>query len=77
MVSQKFRATIKLSSIPAYKIAHKAGLHPSTLSKLMCGIERVKPEDPRVLKVAAVIGLKPEECFKETQGEDRSDQMAL
>ena len=57
MVSEKFRATIKLCSVPAYRIAQQAQLNPTTLSKLMCGIERVKPEDPRVLKVAAVIGL--------------------
>ena len=68
-VSQKFRAAIKLNSMPAYKIAHRAGINPSTLSKLMCGIEKIKPQDPRVLKVAAALDLKTEECFcDETKG---------
>ena len=65
MVSEKFRATIKLGPVPAYRIAQQAQLNPATLSKLMCGIEKVKPQDPRVLKVAAVIGLRPEECFED------------
>ena len=63
MVSEKFKAAIKLHSLKAYQIAHKAGLHPSTLSKILNGIERVAPNDPRVLRVAKVLGLMLEECF--------------
>jgi len=47
-----------------YVIAHAAGLHPSTLSKLINGIELVKPGDQRVLRVAEIVGLSPEECFE-------------
>ena len=65
MLSHKFISTIKLHELPAYKIAHKAGLNPSTLSKLMCGIERVHSNDPRVVRVGEVIGLKAEECFED------------
>lgn len=64
MISHKLRAAIKLNPIPAYKIAHAAGLDPSTLSKLMCGITKVKPGDPRVLKVGKILGLSPEQCFQ-------------
>lgn len=64
MLSQKFKAAVKLSSRRAYQIAHEAGLHPSTLSKLLNGIEKVKPGDPRVLRVGKVIGLRPQECFE-------------
>jgi plasmid maintenance system antidote protein VapI len=63
MLSEKFIAAIKLNPLKSYQIAHLAGLHPSTLSKIINGIERVFPNDPRVLKVAAVLGLTPEECF--------------
>jgi len=63
MVSEKFIAAIKLNPLKSYQIAHLAGLHPSTLSKIINGIERVFPNDPRVLKVAKVLGLAPEECF--------------
>ncbi|MCK5509147.1 MAG: hypothetical protein KAI50_11600 [Desulfobacterales bacterium] len=64
MLSLKFKLAIKTSPYKAYEIAHKSGLHPSTLSKLVCGIEKVKERDSRVLKVGKVLGIKPEECFE-------------
>ena len=64
MVSQKLKVAIKLAGEPSYKIAHKAGINPSTLSKLVCGIVNVKFGDSRVLMVGKVLGLKPEECFE-------------
>jgi len=64
MISHKLRAAIKLNPIPAYKIAHAAGLNPTTLSKLICGISKVRPGDPRVLKVGKILGLSPEQCFE-------------
>ena len=64
MVSQKLKAALKLGAEPAYMIAHKAGINPSTLSKLVCGIIKVQSGDHRVLMVGKILGLKPEECFK-------------
>ena len=63
MVSQKLRAAIKLGPVPAYKVAQEAGLDPSTLSKLLCGIVRVKSGDPRITAVAKVVGVPENECF--------------
>lgn len=68
MISKLFRTAVKISEMRAYQIAHKAGLHPSTLSQIICGIEKVKDGDSRVLKIGKVLGLKPEECF-ENSGE--------
>ncbi len=68
MVSERFRAAVLLSPKRAYHIAQEAGLHPSTLSKLLNGIEKVKPGDARVLKVGEVLGFKPEECFDPPEG---------
>ena len=65
MVSKKFREAVKLSSKRAYQIANGAGIHHTTLSRIMNGIERTRPNDPRVLAVAAVLGLPPDECFVE------------
>ena len=65
MVSEKLRASIKLGSEPAYKIAHKAGLDPSTLSKLICGITKVRLGDPRVIAVGRVLNIPEDECFQE------------
>lgn len=64
MISNKLKAVLKLGNEPAYMIAHKAGINPSTLSKLVCGIIKVQPGDFRVLKVGKVLGIKPEECFE-------------
>jgi len=65
MVSEKLKIEIYLNQKRAYQIAQEAGLNPATLSKLLNGIEKVKPNDPRILKVGKVLGLKPEECFTE------------
>ncbi|MEA1947002.1 MAG: helix-turn-helix transcriptional regulator [Thermodesulfobacteriota bacterium] len=64
-VSKKLRAKIKLNNIPAYRIAQLAGMDPSTLSKLICGISTIKPNDPRVIKVGEVLGISAEGCFQE------------
>ncbi len=63
--SRKLKNAIKLNG-PAYKIAHRAGLHPSTLYKLMCGIELIKPNDERVIAVGKVLDISPYECFEES-----------
>ena len=43
-----------------------AGCHPSTLSRLLHGAERVKPDDPRIVAVGRQLGLEPDECFAVT-----------
>ena len=63
MISRKLRETIKLSNMKSYEIAHQAEMHPSTLSRIVNGIEDVMPGDLRVLRIAKVLGLSPEECF--------------
>ena len=65
IVSQGLRNAIKLNG-PAYKVAHRARIHPSTLSKLLCGIELLKPKDPRVVAVGNVLGIPEFECFEES-----------
>lgn len=62
-ISKKLKEAVKLSDKRAYEIAHKARLHPSTLSKILNGIEDVRSGDPRVLRIARVLRLKPSECF--------------
>jgi transcriptional regulator with XRE-family HTH domain len=64
-VSDKLRIRIKVNNIPAYRIAQLAGMDPSTLSKLLCGISRIKPNDPRVIKVGKVLGISADKCFQE------------
>jgi hypothetical protein len=66
LVSQKLIAAIKLDETPAYRIAWSAGVNPTMLSKLINGIEKPKPNDPRIIAVGNILGIKPGECFEET-----------
>jgi hypothetical protein len=71
MVSAKLRQAVKLSDMKGYEIAWKAQMHPSTLSKILNGIERVTVGDPRIIRLAKVLKLDPNECFQTC--EDRRD----
>lgn len=64
-LSKQFLICLKLHESPAYKIAQLAGVNPNTLSRLINGIDLLKPEDPRILAVGEVLGLKASECFED------------
>jgi hypothetical protein len=64
-ISQKLRIAAKLSEKRHYEIAHEAGLHPSTLSRILCGIEQIRRDDFRVIAIGKVLGIPREECFQE------------
>lgn len=63
-VSRKLFEKVKLSSFREYEIAHSAGIHPSTMSRLICGIEKIRLGDKRVLAIGHVLGLSKAECFE-------------
>ena len=65
MISKKLKRAVRLSPHRNYKIARAAGVHPSTLSQILCGIVRVKNGDERVIRIGKVLGLKPDECLEE------------
>ena len=69
MISNKLKNAIKLSDKRAYRIAHEAGVDPNTLSKIICGIIKVKFGDPRVHAVGRVLGISTDECFEMEQTE--------
>lgn len=64
-ISRAFFERIKLSDEPAYKLAWKVGIHPVLLSKWLHGYEKPKLDDPRIIKLSKLLGLRPEECFEE------------
>ncbi len=66
-LSQQFLIRLKLNDLPAYKIAQQAGVNPTTLSRLINGIDRVKPEDPRIVAVGQIMGLAQWECFEQSE----------
>jgi hypothetical protein len=73
MISTKLLIALKLSEKQHYKIAHEAGLHPSTLSKIITGIEKVKHNDERVISIGKVLGLSDAECFEDQKREKGFD----
>ena len=66
--SRSFLIELRLHPEPAYRIAQKAGVNPTTLSKLVNGIEAVRPNDERILRVAKVLGLAADEAFESRNG---------
>jgi len=70
-LSREFIIRLKLNEKPAYRIAQEAGVNHVTLSRLIRGIESVKPHDERISRVAAVLGMTAAEAFEgdmETHG---------
>jgi hypothetical protein len=63
-ISREFLVALKLCPEPAYRLALRAGLHPTQLSKLIHGAERLRPNDPRVIEVGRELGLAPDDCFE-------------
>ena len=62
-ISKLLKNAVRLSDVRQYKVAHAAGLHPSTLSRLMNGIEIPQKNDPRVISIGRVVGIPARECF--------------
>jgi hypothetical protein len=63
VISRSFLAALKLHPEPAYRIAVRAGLHPSTLSQLITGALRPRERDARIIAVGKELGLPPDACF--------------
>ena len=63
--SHKIREAVKLHpSKKQYEIAFEVGIDPATLSRIIGGYERLKPNDPRILKLGTVLGLKKSDLFE-------------
>ncbi len=67
-ISREFLIALKLHHFPAYLIAQKAGISSSMLSRLIRGIDPLKPDDPRIIAVGEVLGLGPDEVFDSGDG---------
>jgi hypothetical protein len=46
-----------------YELAQRAQLTPQELSAYLHGARPIYREDPRVIRLGAVLGLAPEQCF--------------
>ena len=65
MISRKLLAAIKLHPEPAYRLAQKADINPSVLSKLMRGYQPVEVGDKRIEAIGSLLGINPQDCFDE------------
>lgn len=63
MIPETLRRAVRLSEMRSYQIAHEADVSPSTLSRIINGIDLVKPGDPRVERIAKVLGVNTEDLF--------------
>lgn len=63
-ISEKFWVAVKTSHLRGYEIANLAGIHPTTLSKLLWEIKSLNSQDQKVIAVGKVLGLEPDECFE-------------
>ena len=54
---------LRARGVRQYVLAQRAGLHPSLLSNLINGAVPIHPNDPRVLKIAAAVGVPAEQAF--------------
>lgn len=64
-ISKELHDAIKLNPLKSYEIAHRAGIHPATLSQIVSGITKIKSNDQRVIAVGRVLGIPPKDCFLE------------
>lgn len=66
-VSQTFRLELlkrRAAGARVYEIAFAVGVKPNELSGLANGSIAVRPNDPRVIRVGAYLGLEPCQCFE-------------
>jgi hypothetical protein len=64
IVSAKFIEALRNHSERAYRLWRRAGVDPTTGSKLIHGATLVHPNDPRIVAVGRELGLQPSECFE-------------
>jgi transcriptional regulator with XRE-family HTH domain len=64
-LSDTLRAAIRISRKRQYELAHGIGVCPQTLSAWVNGIYPVQPNDRRILKLAALLGVPADDAFAE------------
>lgn len=68
-VSETFRLALlkrRAAGERVYEIARASDVRPNELSGIVSGSIKVRPNDARVVRVGAALGLSPAECFENT-----------
>jgi transcriptional regulator with XRE-family HTH domain len=66
MVSDALRravADLRSRGVRQYELARDLGIHPSLISHLVNGSIPIRPHDERVLRLAAALGVPPDQAF--------------
>ena len=63
-LSGKFIIAARLASGNNYRIAMRADVHPSQLSRWLNGAELIRNNDPRPIRIGQLLGLSPDECLE-------------
>lgn len=63
-ISQRLFERVKLSREHAADLAQKAGFSASTMSLILNRRRMVRMNDPRILKLGRLVGLKKDELFE-------------
>ena len=69
-VSRRFYEAVKLSDRHAVDLAHDSGLDSSTLSLILNGRRGVRLNDPRIVRLGKLVGLKPADIFEPVNKQD-------
>jgi len=62
-MSKKLNDAVRLYPGKRYELAWRIPMHPSSLSAVLHGIQPVKVGDPRILRLAELLGIPEEEAF--------------
>jgi len=64
-ISTELRQAVKLAPNRQYELAQVIGIHPSTLSGWISGAFGVRDGDPRVVRLAELLGVPRDRAFDE------------
>lgn len=61
------KAELKMNGVRQYQVANRAGISPTYLAHLLndTGQIRVRPEDPRVVRLAKSVGFSVDQAFED------------
>lgn len=62
-ISNELLRAIRENPLPRFQLAALAGLHPSTLYRLLHGCTAIKDGDARVLAIARILGVDKRKAF--------------
>ena len=62
-ISPKLVGALRMKHKQMYRLAFRVGMHPTTLSKILNGIQHVRPGDKRLVRLGRLLGITPEELF--------------